>query len=69
VIIRLVALSIWLTGPFTFVLLVGLHLGRRPCPGIRLLDEVSEPMVIVAATVLAFAVAGLIIAISNPYGG
>jgi hypothetical protein len=69
VIIRVVVLSVWLTGPFAFILLVGLYLGRRLCPDIRLLDEMSEPMVIVTATVLAFAVAGLIAAISNPYGG
>jgi len=67
--IRVVVLSVWLTGPFAFVLLVGLYLGRRVCPDIRLLDEVSEPIVIVAATVLAFAVAGLIVAISNTIGG
>jgi len=66
--IRVVELSVWLTGPFAFVLLVGLHLGRRVCPDIRLLDEVSEPMVIVAATVLALAVAGLIVPALNPLG-
>ena len=68
-IVRVVALSVWLTGPFAFVLLVGLYLGRRVCPEARLLDEVSEPMVIVAATVLALAVAGLIIPALNPLGG
>jgi hypothetical protein len=69
VIVRVVALSIWLTGPFAFVLLVGLYLGRRVCPEARLLDEVSEPMVIVAAIVLALAVAGLISPALNPLGG
>ena len=68
-IVRVVALSVWLTGPFAFVLLVGLYLGRRVCPETRLLDEVSEPMVIVAASVLALAVAGLIVPALNPLGG
>jgi hypothetical protein len=67
--IRVVVLSIWLTGPFAFLLLVGLYLGRRVCPKARLLDEVSEPMVIVAASVLALAVAGLIVPALNPLGG
>lgn len=68
-IIRVIELSVLLAGPFSFVLLIGLYLGRRVCPEIRLLDEVSEPMVISAATILALAVAGLIVPVLNSPGG
>jgi len=68
-VIRVIQLAVTLAGPFSLALLVGLYLGRRVCPEVRLLDEVSEPMVIGAASVLALAVAGLIVPALNPLGG
>ncbi len=47
-------------GPIFFVLLVGLNLARRTCPESQCLQEISEPMVIIAASVAAIAIAGLI---------
>lgn len=68
-IIQVIELSVLLAGPFSLALLVGLYLGRRVCPEARLLDEVSEPMVISAAIILALAVAGLIVPGLNSLGG
>ena len=58
--IRVLEASALLAGPFSFVLMVGVYLGRRLCPEIQWLYEMSEPMVIVVGVILALAVAGLI---------
>lgn len=68
-IIKVIELSVLLAGPFSLLLLIGVYLGRRVCPEVRLLDEITEPLVIVAASVLALAVAGLIVPALNPLGG
>ena len=52
--------SALLAGPFSFVLMVGVYLGRRLFPEIQWLYEMSDPMVIVVGVILALAVAGLI---------
>ncbi len=49
-----------LVGPFYLVLFLGLHIGRRLDPNARILVEVNEPMLMVATTTLALAVAGVI---------
>ncbi len=53
-----------LVGPFYLVLLIGLYIGRRLTPDARILVEVNEPMLIVAASTLALAVAGVIVQIA-----
>lgn len=52
-----------LVGPFYLVLFLGLHVGRRLAPDARILVEVNEPMLMIAATTLALAVAGVIVQI------
>ncbi len=64
--IRVIEWSTLLMGPIFFGLLVGLNLGRRLCPENQFLHEVSEPMLIIAAPVIALAIAGLIVPV--PYG-
>lgn len=46
-------------GPIYFILLGGLYLARHCFPDERILFELSESMVIIAAAVLATAAAGL----------
>ena len=53
-----------LVGPFYLILFLGLHIGRRLNPEALILVEVDEPMLIVAATTLALAVAGVIVQIA-----
>ncbi len=53
-----------LVGPFYLVLFIGLYVGRRLNPDARILVEVNEPMLIVAASTLALAVAGVIVQIA-----
>ncbi len=50
-----------LLGPIYFVLLVGLYLARHFFPDERILFELSESMVIIAAAVLTAAAAGLLV--------
>lgn len=52
-----------LVGPFYLVLFIGLYVGRRLNPDARILVEVNESMLIVAASTLALAVAGVIVQI------
>ena len=52
-----------LVGPFYLVLFLGLHIGRRLNPEALILVEVDEPMLIVATSILALAVAGVIVQI------
>ena len=50
-----------LLGPIYFVLLVGLQTARHFFPDERILFELSESMLIVAAAVLTAAAAGLLV--------
>ena len=59
--IHLIQWTATLVGPFYLLLLVGLHIGRRLNPDAQILVEVNEPMLIVGATTLALAVAGVIV--------
>lgn len=52
-----------LVGPFYLVLFLGLYIGRRLNPEARIFVEVNEPMLIVAASTMALAVAGVIVQI------
>jgi hypothetical protein len=61
--IQLFQWTVTLVGPFYLVLLMGLFIGRRLTPDTRILIEVNEPMLIVAALTLALAVAGVIVQI------
>ncbi|CAG0997559.1 hypothetical protein GPROT1_03573 [Gammaproteobacteria bacterium] len=59
--IRVIEWSILLMGPIFCGLLIGLNLSRHVCHDNQFLQEVSEPMLIVAASVIALALAGLIV--------
>lgn len=61
--IQLFQWTVTLVGLFYLVLLMGLFIGRRLTPDTRILIEVNEPMLIVAASTLALAVAGVIVQI------
>ena len=61
--IHLIQWTATLVGPFYLVLLVGLYVGRRLNPDTQILIEVSEPMLIVATSILALAAAGVIVQI------
>ena len=52
-----------LVGPFYLVLFIGLYVGRRLNPDARILVEVNESMLMVAASTLALTVAGVIVQI------
>lgn len=58
--IRVIVWSITLVGPICFGMLLVLYLARCTCPENQCLQEISEPMVIIAASVVALAIAGLI---------
>ncbi|CAG0966822.1 hypothetical protein GPROT1_01244 [Gammaproteobacteria bacterium] len=58
--IVIVQWSAMLTGPFFAVLLVGLYVARRLFSDARILFELTEPMLIVAAAIFAVATAGII---------
>ncbi len=58
--IHLIQWTATLVGPLYLLLLVGLYVGRRLDPDAHILVEVNEPMLIVGATTLALAVAGVI---------
>ena len=58
--IHLIQWTVTLVGPFYLSLLVGLYACRRLNPDARILVEVNEPMLMVGATTLALAVAGVI---------
>jgi hypothetical protein len=61
--IQLFQWTVTLVGLFYLVLLMGLFIGRRLTPDTRILIEVNEPMLMVAASTLALAVAGVIVQI------
>jgi len=61
--IQLFQWTVTLVGLFYLVLLMGLFIGRRLTPDTRILIEVNEPMLIVTASTLALAVAGVIVQI------
>jgi hypothetical protein len=58
--IRVIEWSITLVGPICFGMLLTLYIARRACPANQFLQEISDPMVIIAASVVALAIAGLI---------
>lgn len=59
--IRLIELTTLLMGPIFCGLLIGLNLSRHVCRDNQFLQEVTEPILIVAASVIALALAGLIV--------
>lgn len=59
--IHLIQWTAALVGPFYLLLLVGLYVGRRLNPDTQILVEVNEPMLMVAASILAVAVAGVFV--------
>ncbi|MBI5033385.1 MAG: hypothetical protein HZB51_22925 [Chloroflexi bacterium] len=61
--IQLFHWTVTLVGPFYLMLLMGLYVGRRLNPDARIWVEVNEPMLIVVASILALAVAGVIVQI------
>lgn len=50
-----------LLGPIYLVLIVGLYLGRRFFPEVKILFELSEAIAIIASATLAATAAGLIV--------
>jgi hypothetical protein len=58
---RLMFLSAILTGPCLVLLMLALYLARRFFPEVRILFEVSEPILVIAAGTVALALAGVIV--------
>lgn len=57
---RLILFAIMLFGPCLLILLAALYLARRFFPEMQVLFELSESMLVFAAGVIAFALAGLL---------
>lgn len=58
---RLIILSALLVGPIYLVMLAAIYFARRLFPDMQILFELTEPMLILAAATLAFAVAGMLV--------
>ncbi len=60
---RLIVLSTVLIGPCYAVLLIGLYAGRRFVSEARILFELNESMMLLAAATIALALAGILVQI------
>ena len=58
---HLVLWSATLTGPCLLLLMLAQYLARRFFPAVRVLFEVSEPILVIAAGTVALALAGVIV--------
>jgi len=58
---RLALWSAILTGPCLVFLILALHLARHFFPDAHILFEVPEPMLVIAAGIVALALAGMIV--------
>jgi hypothetical protein len=56
---RLVLWSAILTGPCLVLLMLALYLARRLFPEVRILFELTEPILMIAAGIVALALAGV----------